>query len=262
MAKKKNHGKPWKPADNAALRKLAKQNTPTGLIAHKLGRTEGAAYPHASEKNVSLKPTNRSSYNPARSRNCGFGVVLPHAGPLFHPTFESSEGFTMRRRKRCTGLLWMITVPMSSLRAHLCQIHGHAEDALVKSQNVWRRGPAHAAVDEMRLGATIYACPLAKACCRNHTSPTQKRAFEHCLLHNGLRAGVDDPLSLLSVLIPERHESPGHVLSDLMLAHLVDNRHVLARADIVAGFEDQDRMGNAVALKERVNDREGITTTI
>jgi hypothetical protein len=58
-----NNGKPWKPADDAKLDKLIKQNTPTGLIAHELGRTEGAVYSHASETDRSLKPVNQSPYN-------------------------------------------------------------------------------------------------------------------------------------------------------------------------------------------------------
>lgn len=58
-----NSGKQWTPADEAKLRKLAKGNTPTGLIAHELGRSEGAVYQHASEMDVSLKPTNQSPYN-------------------------------------------------------------------------------------------------------------------------------------------------------------------------------------------------------
>jgi hypothetical protein len=58
-----NHRKPWTPTDDAALRKLVKQNTPTGLIAHQLGRTEETVYSHASDIDVSLKPTNQSPYN-------------------------------------------------------------------------------------------------------------------------------------------------------------------------------------------------------
>lgn len=59
----KNSGKPWTPAQNSTLKKLAKQNTPTGLIAHELQRTEGAVYNHASDLDVSLKPVNQSPYN-------------------------------------------------------------------------------------------------------------------------------------------------------------------------------------------------------
>jgi len=41
------------------LRSLAKGNTPTRVIGLKLGRTPGAVYTKASEKNISLKPTNQ-----------------------------------------------------------------------------------------------------------------------------------------------------------------------------------------------------------
>ena len=59
----KNHGKDWLRGDLRELRKFAKGNTPTGLIAHKLGRTKDAVRSKASEKSISLKPTNRSPYN-------------------------------------------------------------------------------------------------------------------------------------------------------------------------------------------------------
>jgi len=58
-----NSGKPWTPADNAKLTQLANGNTPTGLIAYHLGRSEDAIYSHANDINVSLKPTNQSPYN-------------------------------------------------------------------------------------------------------------------------------------------------------------------------------------------------------
>ena len=59
----KNHGTRWTRQDNAQLRELARQNTPTRVIALKMKRTEGAIYTHASEEGVSLKPTNQSPYN-------------------------------------------------------------------------------------------------------------------------------------------------------------------------------------------------------
>ena len=59
----KNGGNQWTPSDESKLKKLAKGNTPTRLIAHKLGRTEGAIYAKANSLNVSLKPTNQSPYN-------------------------------------------------------------------------------------------------------------------------------------------------------------------------------------------------------
>ena len=58
-----NHGKQWKPAEVKQLKLLAKGNTPTGLIAHKMGRTEDSIRSKASETDVSLKPTNQSPYN-------------------------------------------------------------------------------------------------------------------------------------------------------------------------------------------------------
>ncbi len=58
-----NHGKEWTKADNRKLDKLIAQNTPTGLIAHELGRTPGAVQTHASETDRSLKPVNQSPYN-------------------------------------------------------------------------------------------------------------------------------------------------------------------------------------------------------
>ena len=60
---KANAGKPWTQADRKQLRKLAKGNTPTGLIAHRLGRSEDAVRAQASQQKTSLKPTNRSPYN-------------------------------------------------------------------------------------------------------------------------------------------------------------------------------------------------------
>ncbi len=59
----KNSGKPWTANDLATLQKLVNGNTPTGLIAYKLGRTEDAVYNKASSEEISLKPTNQSPYN-------------------------------------------------------------------------------------------------------------------------------------------------------------------------------------------------------
>lgn len=55
-----NSGKPWTPADKAALRTLAQQNTPTRVAGLKLGRTPEAVQSQASRQGTSLKPTNRS----------------------------------------------------------------------------------------------------------------------------------------------------------------------------------------------------------
>ena len=56
----KNHGESWTKADDRQLKTLVRQNTPTRLIASKLGRTKGAVYQHASAIGASLRPTNRS----------------------------------------------------------------------------------------------------------------------------------------------------------------------------------------------------------
>lgn len=63
MAKKPpNHQKSWSASDDQALRRLAKENTPTRVMGLKLGRTPGAVASHASEIGVSLKPSNQSPY--------------------------------------------------------------------------------------------------------------------------------------------------------------------------------------------------------
>ncbi len=58
----RNSGKEWTPSEVAKLRTLANQNTPTRVIGLKLGRPEGGVYAKASEKHISLKPTNQSPY--------------------------------------------------------------------------------------------------------------------------------------------------------------------------------------------------------
>ena len=64
MAKyNRNSGKEWTSQEVSKLRTLAKGNTPTGVIGLKLGRTESAVYTKASEKGISLGPTNQSPYN-------------------------------------------------------------------------------------------------------------------------------------------------------------------------------------------------------
>lgn len=59
----RNSGKSWSSGDEAKLRKLAKQNTPTRVAGLKLGRSEDAVRNKASELGISLKPTNQSPYN-------------------------------------------------------------------------------------------------------------------------------------------------------------------------------------------------------
>ena len=64
MAKyNRNSGKPWKSSEISQMRKLTRQNTPTRVIGLKLGRTPDAVYTKASEKGISLAPTNQSPYN-------------------------------------------------------------------------------------------------------------------------------------------------------------------------------------------------------
>lgn len=63
MTDPKNHGKHWTPTEDKELKKLSNGNTPTGLIAYKLGRTEDSIRTRASKENISLKPTNQSPYD-------------------------------------------------------------------------------------------------------------------------------------------------------------------------------------------------------
>ena len=59
----KRHGQPWTKEEDRQAKAFVRQNTPTRLIASKLGRTEAAVYQHASQVGTSLKPTNQSPYN-------------------------------------------------------------------------------------------------------------------------------------------------------------------------------------------------------
>lgn len=58
-----NAGNPWTGQDEARLRQLADENTPTRVIGLKLGRSEDAVRSHAAELGISLKPVNQSPYN-------------------------------------------------------------------------------------------------------------------------------------------------------------------------------------------------------
>ncbi len=58
----RNSGKQWTPQEVRQLRTLAGENTPTRVIGLKLGRTPDAVYSKASEKGVTLLPTNQSPY--------------------------------------------------------------------------------------------------------------------------------------------------------------------------------------------------------
>ena len=59
----RNTGKQWTSSDVKELRQMAKENTPTRVMGLKLGRTPAAVQSKASEKGISLKPTNQSPYN-------------------------------------------------------------------------------------------------------------------------------------------------------------------------------------------------------
>lgn len=50
--------KQWTRSDEKLLKNLARENTPTGLMAWELGRTKAAVYNHASAKGISLEPPN------------------------------------------------------------------------------------------------------------------------------------------------------------------------------------------------------------
>lgn len=56
----RNSGQLWTRPQRQTLTRLARQNTPTGLIAWKMGRSESAIYSQAARQGTSLKPPNRS----------------------------------------------------------------------------------------------------------------------------------------------------------------------------------------------------------
>jgi hypothetical protein len=58
-----NSGKPWTSKDVKELKSYVKENTPTRVIAGKLGRTEDGVRSKAADEGISLKPTNQSPYN-------------------------------------------------------------------------------------------------------------------------------------------------------------------------------------------------------
>lgn len=57
-----NNKRKWTPAQRQQLRKLAKGNTPTRVIALKMKRSPGAVQTQATRQGTSLKPTNQSPY--------------------------------------------------------------------------------------------------------------------------------------------------------------------------------------------------------
>ncbi len=69
MAKKPpNSGKLWTPSQVRQIEELVAQNTPTRIIALKLGRTPASIQTKASEENISLKPTNQSPYGSSKKK--------------------------------------------------------------------------------------------------------------------------------------------------------------------------------------------------
>ena len=58
----RNAGKPWTPKEVSKLSALAKKNTPTRVMGLILGRPVGGVQSKASEKRISLKPTNQRPY--------------------------------------------------------------------------------------------------------------------------------------------------------------------------------------------------------
>lgn len=60
---KENANKKWSEQDVQKLEKLAEGNTPTGIIAMKLKRSESSIRSKASKENISLQPTNKSPYD-------------------------------------------------------------------------------------------------------------------------------------------------------------------------------------------------------
>jgi hypothetical protein len=57
------HIRRWTSQEVNALRQLAKENTPTRVIALKLGRSETSINTKAEREGISLKPTNQSLFN-------------------------------------------------------------------------------------------------------------------------------------------------------------------------------------------------------
>lgn len=54
--------KPWTPEEEAKLKTLVKQNTPTRVMGLKLERTEQSIRSKAKKLGISLKPSNQSPY--------------------------------------------------------------------------------------------------------------------------------------------------------------------------------------------------------
>jgi hypothetical protein len=59
---KRRAREPWTKDDLAALKALAKENTPTGVMSIKLQRPPAAIRSKAQREGISLRPANRSPY--------------------------------------------------------------------------------------------------------------------------------------------------------------------------------------------------------
>jgi hypothetical protein len=62
MATQVTQRKPWTEDEIQELRQLARENTPTRVIAMKLSRSESSVRSKAQETGISLKPTNQSPF--------------------------------------------------------------------------------------------------------------------------------------------------------------------------------------------------------
>ena len=60
---KRHEGQPCSREDVKELKQLARDNTPTGVISLKLGRSPTAVRGKAQREGISLRPTNRSPYS-------------------------------------------------------------------------------------------------------------------------------------------------------------------------------------------------------
>ena len=58
----RNAGKQWTSQEVRQLRQMVRENTPTRVMAFKLGHPEGGVRAKAAEEGMSLKPVNRSPY--------------------------------------------------------------------------------------------------------------------------------------------------------------------------------------------------------
>ncbi|MEP7162696.1 MAG: hypothetical protein ABI747_02935 [Candidatus Moraniibacteriota bacterium] len=61
-----NHRKEWTGPELKQLKQLARENTPTRVVALKLKRTPAAIAQKASVEGISLKPTNQRPYGSKR----------------------------------------------------------------------------------------------------------------------------------------------------------------------------------------------------